>query len=239
MIMNSKVDIYIASLWRQGHAVVAINSLRSQPEFGTATITCNNWTDEQWEYINKELGDDMRIKLYRGNNEKGSNEKLKYIAHGNNYYIALADDDLIYPHDYLGKLINGCEKYNAHVSLHGVVLLKGIINSYYRDRIVYRALGTVLLDQEVDIVSNCGSLFKRNFYNDLDKWYDYCGNVSMDDLYVNYFAKKNGIKRYVLSHVEGYLKHKKQYPEDNYVFDKHKNDDSVQTNFINNVFLKV
>ena len=91
-------------------------------------------------------------------------------------------------------------------------------------------------DVEVDIASNCGSLFKREFYDNLDKWYDFCGTISMDDIYVNYFAKKKGVRRIVLAHQEGYLKHKQQFPEDNYVFDKHRYSDSVQTEFINKYF---
>ncbi len=236
--MKKLVDVYMATLWRQGHAVISINSLRQQPEFGTATIICNNWTDGQWEYINNELSGDSRILLFRGDNAKGSNEKLRFINNGSNQYIMLADDDLIYPSDYLNKLIGGCDKYNSHVSLHGVILKRGIINSYYRDRVVFRALGSVDRDYVVDIASNCGSLFKRSFYNDLDKWYDFCGNESMDDIYVNYFAKKSGIMRVVLAHSEGYLKHKEQFSEDNYVFNKYAltGNDKVQTEFINNVF---
>jgi hypothetical protein len=235
---NRLVDVYMATLWRQGHAVVAINSLRFQPEFGTATIACNNWTDSQWEYIQKELSGDSRIVLYRGDNAKGSNEKLKHISKGNNYYIMFADDDLIYPPNYLEYMIQGCEKHNAHVSLHGVILAKGLIQSYYRNRTVYKGLGTVLFDQEVDLGSNCGSLFKRNFHDDLDKWYDFCGTTSMDDIYVNYFHKKRGIKRYVLAHNIGYIKHKEQFPEDDYVFNKYAltGNDKVQTDFINKYF---
>ena len=30
--MNSKVDIYIASLWRQGHVVNTVNSILLNPE---------------------------------------------------------------------------------------------------------------------------------------------------------------------------------------------------------------
>ena len=234
--MEKKVDIYTASLWRQGHVVISIKSLMIQPEFGTATICCNNYTDEQWEYVNSELND-LKITLHRTNNEKGSNEKLRFIHIGNNEYICLADDDRIYPPDYLNKLIMGCEKYNAHVSLHGRIIPKGIIRSYYREPIAtYNALQTVLQDVEVDIVSNCGSLFKRNFYDDLDTWYDFCSIISMDDIYVNYFAKKKGIRRIVLGHQEGYVKHKKKSPEDDYVFDKYKYNDKPQTDFINKYF---
>jgi hypothetical protein len=237
--MEKLVDIYMASLWRQGHVVKTVNSLLLNPEVGSITIACNNYTDEQWNFVNKELND-VRIVLHRTNNEKGSNEKLRFIGTGNNFYICLADDDLIYPSDYLNKLIQGCEKYNAMVSLHGRLVPKGIIGSYYGQPLaVFRSLGTVEQDVEVDIASNCGSLFKREFYTDLNKWYDFCGTTSMDDIYVNYFAKKKGVRRIVLAHKEGYLKHKQQFPEDDYVFDKHRYSDRVQTEFINNFFNKL
>jgi hypothetical protein len=234
--MEKLVDIYMASLWRQGHVVKTVKSLLQSPEVGSVTIACNNYTNEQWEFVNKEL-DDPKVILHRTNNEKGSNEKLRFIAIGSNFYICLADDDLIYPPDYLNKLIQGCEKYNAMVSLHGRIIPKGIIGSYYGQPLaVFRSLGTVLNDVEVDIASNCGSLFKRNFYNDLDKWYDFCGGTSMDDIYVNYFAKKRGIRRIILAHQEGYLRHKEQLPEDDYVFNRHRYSDRVQTEFINKYF---
>lgn len=237
--MEKLVDIYMASLWRQGHVVKTVKSLLENPEVGTITIACNNYSEEQWSFVNLELND-LKVTLHRTNNEKGSNEKLRFIGTGNNYYICLADDDLIYPSDYLDKLIQGCEKYDAMVSLHGRIIPKGIINSYYGQPItVYRSLGIVYQDVEVDIASNCGSLFKRSFYDDLNSWYDFCGTTSMDDIYVNYFAKKKGIRRIVLAHQEGYLKHKKQLPEDNYVFDKHRFDDAIQTEFINKYFNKL
>lgn len=237
--MKNLVDIYMASLWRQGHVVKTVKSLLLNSEVGSITIACNNYTNEQWEFVCKELNN-SKIRLHRTNNEKGSNEKLRFIGDGNNYYVCLADDDLIYPSDYLNKLIQGCEKYNAMVSLHGRTLPKGIINSYYGQPIaIFRSLGNVEKDVEVDIASNCGSLFKRNFYDNLNTWYDFCGTTSMDDIYVNYFAKKNGVRRIVLAHYEGYLIHKEQLPEDNYVFNKHRYDDSVQTEFINNYFNKI
>jgi len=230
------VDIYMASLWRQGHVVKTVKSLLLNPEVGSITIACNNYTDEQWKFVCEELND-SKITLHRTNNEKGSNEKLRFIGTGSNYYICLADDDLIYPPDYLNKLIQGCEKYNAMVSLHGRIIPKGIINSYYGQPLaVFRSLGTVEQDVEVDIVGTGVSLFKRNFYDDLNIWYEFCGTTSMDDIYVNYFAKKKGIRRIVLAHYEGYLKHKEQLPEDDYVFDRYRFDDKEQTDFINKFF---
>lgn len=233
---KNSVDVYMASLWRGGHAIISMKTLMRQPEFATATISCNNYTDEQWEIINEKLND-PRITLHRTDNKKESNEKLKFIHTGTNPYICLADDDLIYPPNYLNYLIRGCEKYQAHVSLHGTILGKEKLQSYYKNRQkVFMRSQNIENDEEVDITSNCGSLFKRSFYNDLDKWYDFCGNRSMDDLYVNYFAKKKGIKRMVLAHKKGYLNHKAILSSDNYVFDKYVNNDKEQTDFINNYF---
>lgn len=238
---NGLVDCYMAALWRQGFAVQTIATLRNQPEFGTATITCNNHTDEQWQYMLDTYKSDYQIYLKRGDNLKESNEKLKYVGNGSNEYVMFMDNDLLLPPDYLKYMIQGCEKYQAMVSLHGVVLGVGKIGSYYRDRMVLRGLKTVPFDSEVDIASNCGSLFKRKWHSDYDKWYDFCGNVSMDDCYVAYFMKKKGIRRYVLKHQEGYMKHKQQLPEDDYVFNKYAltGNDKAQTDFINNYFKKL
>jgi len=224
--IENSVDVYIASLWRDGHIIKSIESLIIQTEINTINISCNNYNDKQWKFINDKIKDN-RIILNRTNNEKESNEKLKFIDKGNGKYISLCDDDLIYPKTYLNKLINGCEKYNAFVSLHGSILNKRPIKSYYNNRKVFRSLHSLDEDKEnIDIISNCGSLFKRSFFNNLDEWYDFCENISMDDIYVSYFCNLNNIKKVVLKHREGYLKHKKQLKSDNYVFDKYKNNEN-------------
>jgi hypothetical protein len=58
----------------------------------------------------------------------------------------------------------------------------------------------------------------------------------MDDIYINSFMHKKGIKRFVLKHKKGYLKHKEKDPKDNYVYDKFKNNDQIQTEFYNKYF---
>jgi len=231
------VDVYIASLWRQGHCVKTIKSFLCQQELGTITVSCNNYTDDQWTYV-KNIILDPRVTFVRTQNEKGSNEKLRFIGDGTNHYLCLADDDIIYPRDYLHKLIDACDKHNAYVGLHGRVLPNRKIKSYYNDyKVVYRALRTVIKDREVDIVSNCGSLFKRSFFDDLDSWYGQCSTTSMDDLHTNRHAKDNGIKRMVIAHKRNYLKHKIQVPIDDYVYERYKNNDLVQTDFVNQYFI--
>jgi hypothetical protein len=181
---------------------------------------------------------EVPIWVYRGDNAKGSNEKLKHIHKGLGKYIALVDDDLVLAPTHFAKLIEGCERYNAYVSLHGVCLHPRPLRSYYRDRDVYRGLKTVLFDQEVDISSNCGSLFKRSHFppDMLKEMYEKCPVESMDDIMMAYWCKRMGVKKYVLAHQEGFMKHKVQYKEDEYVFDKHAlvaGGDKPMTDFIN------
>lgn len=240
------VDIFCTCLFRHGHVVQTVESILTNPEVKSITISCSyNHTEEEFEYVkngllNANLITQVPIFLYRCKaDEKRTNEKLKYIGQGNGEYIALIDNDLIYPKDYLQYLIKGIERYNGHVSLHGVILAPRPIKSYYRDRFVYRGLGLVQNDYQVDICSSCMTMFKREWYQDLDTWYDKCDSTSMDDLYVSYFAKQKGIKRYVLAHKEGWVKHKVQLPDEVYVFNEYTNKpnaDSIQTNFCNNNF---
>jgi len=213
-------------------------------ETRSITITANKYTHELFEELQLRLAGlnsqyNIPIYLYRGDNAKGSNEKLKYIGKGTGKYISFVDDDLILNPQHFEYLIQGCEIYNAYVSLHGVRIHPRPIRSYYADRDVFRGLKTVHKDVQVDLASNCGCLFKRSFFTEdfLNKIYTVVNNVSMDDIFMAYFCHKKGIKRYVLAHNEGFMQHKAQHPEDEYVFDKHTKQlgvsDLPQTNFIN------
>lgn len=237
------VDVYIASLPRQLHVVETVKSVLANPQTLTITIVANNYSDELFEELKIQLLNintitQVPIMLHRGNNAKESNEKLKYIAEGYGKYISFTDDDLLLAPNHYQKLIEGCEKYNAYVSLHGVCLHQLPIRSYYRDRDVYRGLGTVLFDMEVDLASNCGSLFKRSFFTkeELESLYPNAPVHGMDDILMATLCRQKGIKRYVLSHVQGFMKHKEIRKEDNYVFDKYalvQGADKPMTDYIN------
>ena len=238
------VDVFIASLPRQLHVVETVKTVLANPETLTITIVANNYSDLEWKEVQKRLVDanceyQVPIYLHRGDNAKESNEKLRFVHKGYGKYISFTDDDLCLAPTHFNYLIKGCEKYNAYVSLHGAVLNPLPIGSYYRDRSVFRGLKTVLFDTPVDIASNCGSLFKREFFgNDiLSKQYDLAPTVGMDDILMATLCKIHGIKRYVLAHQEGFMKHKIQYPEDDYCFDKYTKvlgvSDKVQTDYIN------
>ena len=242
---NSRVvDVFMASLPRQLHVVETVKTILQNPEVLTITIVANNYSDLEWKEVQKRLENantiaQVPIYLHRGDNAKESNEKLKFMHKGHGKYISSIDDDLLIAPNHLNYLIRGCEKYNAMVSLHGVVLHPRPIGSYYRDRDVYRGLKTVLFDMEVDIASNCGSLFKREWFTEeeLKNLYITAPTTGMDDILIATNLRKKGIPRYVLAHKEGFMKHKEILKEDNYIFDKYTKQlgvtDKPQTDYIN------
>ena len=240
--MEKSVDVHIAALYRQNFVVETVKSVLANPEVKTITVIANKHTDEEFENCKNGLLQantltQIPIFLHRGDNAKESNEKLRYIGKGDGKYISFVDNDLLLAPTHFEYLIQGCEKYNAYVSLHGVILDEIPLGSYYRDRQVFRGLKTVDFDVQVDISSNCGSLFKRGFFGNeyLRELYDYAPTVSMDDIIMGTCCKLNQIRCWVLKHQEGFLRHKVQYAEDDYVFNKYAltGNDSVQTAYIN------
>lgn len=240
-----EIDVHIAALYRQNFVVETVKTVLANPEVKTITVIANKHTDEEFEncrqgLLQANLITQIPIYLYRGDNAKGSNEKLRYIGKGTGKYISLVDNDLLLSPNHFAYLIEGCEKYNAYVSLHGMILGSRPLRTFYGDRQVFRGLKTVLHDQEVDIASNCGSLFRRDYFSQemISGMYERVNDISMDDIWMAYFCKIIGVKRYVLKHDEGFMKHKIQYAEDDYVFDKHTKQlgvtDKAQTDFINN-----
>jgi hypothetical protein len=199
----------------------------------------NNYSAFETETLREKLKQYSKVFFYSRDNIKGCSERF-YPLQFTNYdgtYIAFADDDLIYPPFYLKSLISGAEKYQCLVSWHGRILKKGNATNYYRHyEAVHACLRTVNEDVEVDIVGCGASLVKRSLINGIEKYYNSIEYGNMDDIYYSYLAKQNGLKRMVLAHNEGDLKHKEMVVGDGYIYDSLKNNCQPQTDFINKYF---
>ena len=236
-----EVDIYMASLWRDGHIVKTIGTFIGAPELKSIMIIANNYTDDQAEYIREKVFEQnvnsVELQIIRGDNKKECGERLKYAHTGNGKYIGYIDDDLLLSPGYLAYMIAGCEKYNAAVSLHGHVLLPRPIKHFYRGlKVVYRCLGAVAHDVEVDLLGNGITLFRREWFTrqEYQRIYKEAPSVGMCDIIMGRAFRDKGIKRWVLAHEAGYVRHKEQKATDHYIWDKYASDnDKVQTDYVN------
>ena len=232
------VDIYIASLWRGGHVIKTLQSLLKCPEFASALVVCNNYTDEQIEYVAKSLNYDLRISLVKGDNKKGCSEKFKFINTGSAKYIGIIDDDLTVDNKYLSRLIKAADKYNAIVSYHGKTLKKDKATNYHSHRSeFYHCRHDVIGDHFVDIIGSGVCLFKRTLFPNIGKIYESIKFSNMSDIYLSAYAMLRGVNRIVIAHSAGCVKAKIKEEGDNYIFDERRNNCEIETQFINKIFL--
>ena len=235
------VDVHMASLYRGGHLLKTLQTLCGQPEVATIYVTLNSYTQPQYEEtmagikdLQKQFG--CKIVTRRAKNQKGSNEKLSQLHKSTAPYIAFCDDDMLYPDDYFLRLIHGIRLHNAAVSFHGGRLKRFPIVKYYNgDRQMFSWNISVAEDTKVDILGNCFVMVKRDWLTDAE-WkalYTNATEVSMDDIYLTCALSQKGIERWVLAHPSGFARHKAQSPDDNYVYDRYKNDDAAQVAYIN------
>lgn len=235
------VDVHMASLYRDGHLLKTLQTLCGQPEVATIFVTLNNYTKQQYDETKagitelcKQFG--CRIVTRRAKNQKGSNEKLSQLPKSTAPYIAFADDDILYPQDYFLRLLHGIRLHNAAVSFHGGRLKRFPIAKYYNgDRQMFSWNISLAEDTQVDILGNCFVMVKRDWLTDAE-WktlYTNATEVSMDDIYLTCALSQKGIERWVLAHPSGFAHHKAQAPDDNYVYDRYKDNDAAQVAYIN------
>lgn len=237
---NNSVNVYMASLYKDGHVIESIKSIIRQPQVKSLTLSANNYTDEQYNKVINEINSPKLI-VHRTNNEKLSFEKLRFVNDDRSTkYVAFCDDDLIFYDGYFRKMISECELLNSVVSYHGGILKKPLpIEHYYPDRKSFSFNREVKENKEVDIIGNGVSLFKRDWitYEQWKDLYDNAPDVSMDDITVSYTLRKNGEKLIVIKHAPGEVIERKDNKDT--VYNLYKKDDSIQTDWVNKYFISL
>ena len=235
------VDVHMASLYRDWHLLKTLQTLCGQPEVATIFVTLNNYTQPQYNEtmdgikdLQKQFG--CKIVTRRAKNQKGSNEKLSQLAKSTAPYIAFADDDILYPADYFLRLIHGMRLHNCGVAFHGGILKRFPTDKYYGGGREMKSWNiTVPEDTKVDIMGSGVGLIRREWFTDaeLKALYADAPATSMDDIILSCALSQKGIERWVLAHPARIIDTKQPHPDDNYVYDRYKNDDAEQVAYIN------
>ena len=243
LFVNSEntVNVYMASLFQDGHVIQSIKSIICQPQVKSLTLSANNYTDDEYDILINEIKSDKLI-IHRTNNEKMSFEKLRYVLEDKDTkYVAFCDDDLIYRNGYFIKMIYECEHLDSVVSYHGGILKTLPISHYYIDRKSFSFNREVKENKQVDIIGNGVSLFKREWLTDR-QWkslYKNAPEISMDDITISYALRKNGKSLYVIEHCQGDVIERRNNDKMNTVYNTYKKDDSIQTEWVNTHFIKL
>jgi hypothetical protein len=112
-------------------------------------------------------------------------------------YALTCDDDLIYPPDYVERMIEGIEKYNSICTFHGRKLL-GKGREYYKGHRSYACLHHFPNDCEIDVSGTGVTGFRTDYFNPTDLWKH--EHKLMSDVLFAYEASLQGKKIMHLGH---------------------------------------
>jgi hypothetical protein len=233
----SKIDVCIASLYRNGHVVKTIESVIGAPEINRIYLICNAYTDTQYEAVRSALDKYHNISILRRNNKKGCSEKFLPFTASTAEYLSNLDDDLVYPQGFYGHMLKKADELNAIVSIHGRINKPGKVKSYYRDLLVaYRSMRAVEKDMPVEVIATCGTVFKKSLMPGIEQLYGMVQHKNMSDIYFSKLAKDNNVKMYVVAHDKDWIRHKEKEEGDRYIFSEYADNCAPQTEYFNKHF---
>jgi hypothetical protein len=214
-----------------------VKSLHGQVHY--INVQCNNYSEhdinvieasiKDWQYYQKYKPDGLAF--YKADNLHGDAEKFNGVDKLEGY-IFTCDDDLIYPPDYVETMIKKIEQYGrkAVITCHGRTFPDRKITSYYRDKLEgFRCLGDVQKDVQVHSGGTGVMAWHSDLWRPEMSWFM---APNMADVFIGREAKKRGIPIICIEHSEGWIKYIEQ-PEGSTIWEKHINDDSLQTMYWN------
>jgi len=155
-----------------------------------------------YEAVPDWLGSLGKVRAIVGDNSLGDAGKFLEVNSTDGVYFAI-DDDLLYPKGYADYMMEGIEKYNGIVSLHGKIYTKPVLG-FKNFKYVYRCLGTVTGDVHVNMIgSGCCAFSTNRLKLSVDDFY----LPNMADIFLSKVAMEQGVTMTVLKHNSGYLKY--------------------------------
>lgn len=160
-------------------------------------------------------------------NSTGDAAKFYDVEKRHGYFFS-CDDDLVYPPDYVEKMIKGILRYECIVTLHGRSFYNLPVLNYYSSATVkLRCLGDVDRDQMVHVGGTGVMAFDTERFK--LRYSDFMA-PNMADVWLARVAAGQGVPIMVLEHKEGYLRY--NHPERNIYGGYHSNC-TLQTEVVN------
>lgn len=200
------------------HAVMASVSTRHKQREETIKSLAPQVTSVSW---------------YRGDVE-GDKMKFNDVDRVEGYYFS-CDDDLIYPPDYVQKMIAKLQEYGNRVivTAMGRIIHHTPMIKYYRSEYItkYSCLGEVTEDTWVHIPGSGVMVFHTDYFKP-----EYFGNGFMADIWVAMEAQRKQVPILCMAHPALWIQ---QQQTDDGIYEKYRDNDSEQVNAVNSVDWKL
>jgi len=169
-----------------------LNSIRKQVD--VVRVWCNDYNDSPLD------GKFENVEFYYGQDvtDRG---KFQWVEQ-DEYYLT-CDDDLLYPPNYVDRILDGLKRYpNSIVSFHGR-RLKGKGLGYYYEHKSYHCLREVEYDRLIDVPGSGVAAFDSSRFTPDVLGYDH---DCMADILLGLEAAKGGVSVVCLEHPMFWLK---------------------------------
>lgn len=163
---------------------------------------------------------------------KDNGKLLSLVALKSLAYYFMMDDDILYPSDYVAQCIRKIEEYGcrAVIGVHGITLPTLPNRYFHADRKVIHFSNECDFDTPVNLLGTGTASFCSSLLSDLDL--KEFSNPGMLDVHLGIFCKKNSIPMVAVARKRKWLI---EIPNDSpSLFNKYKNNDSIQTQLVLN-----
>jgi len=248
-IMNYHRDFTIIPIknMKSDKVIVNIASMKSRKESLKQTIQSLLDNTIKPDTINVYLNDYQGVPEYLQNNpviqvyfhpagDLADNAKF-YCLKGSKGYYFTCDDDLVYPKDYIERVIAQIEfsMRKCVVGAHGILFTKTPIADYYVDRTVKHCLGEVRISSYVHILgTGCLAFHTDTLSVEMTDF----KTKKMADIWFALKAQQQEVPMYCISHSYGWIK-QTEHDQKDAIWNEYKNDNKKQCELVNSVTWKV
>jgi hypothetical protein len=155
---------------------------------------------------------------------------LNKVSHENYYYFTL-DDDMIYPPEYVWKMIEKIEKYNRKSIVGcGGYIMKPTVSHFYKDRQVNWHISMPnTTDRSVHILHTCLTAWHSSA---VKFQYENCEKPNMADLWLALNAQQQKVPMILIERPSNWVKNQ-VIPFEKTIYGRYHNDCNEQTNIYN------
>lgn len=201
--------------------------------------------DHLYVYLNeyKKIPDFIfndKITAYSSNKYGDLADIGKFFAlqnfHNHDSYLFTLDDDLLYPVDYVQVMVKKLKFYkdNVFICVHGNILPKQSLTSYYKEKIGLHYAKKLLHDTPVDIPGTGTLAFHSKCYQVNLK--DFI-KPFMTDIWMYNISKKNNIPVIAIEREDFWIRSLINSPDKLSIYNKFYENDSLPTKIVNTILL--
>jgi hypothetical protein len=190
---------------RERQCVMAINSLL--PYVDEVHLCINGFGKTEGLNLATAIGPYRKVKIKATDNSLGDGFKFSYLkkAAKRGAYFLSCDDDLIYPPDYVSKMLQRIEHYGRKdvLCVHGKTLPQNVPSFYRGHRVMHHTTSAVKKDQVV----NCAGTGCTAFHTSaIDFGIDDIEQPNMADIWFAKAAARQGVRLISINRPANWLK---------------------------------